>query len=182
MGKKLNKIILLVTTLFLLGCTIDYNEESEDIKKSDTIPDSVMRNFKLIQIKNNSPHTEVISSLTEIYDSQNRTVLHDVIFTEYNTTTNKLTTHGKADTIEYFNDTEDAKLSGDLNFISKKDDIEMTGEYLYWDKEEKSILSSSDSLIKVVKDDGSEIQGFGFSANLKYSTFSFEKDITGITK
>lgn len=182
MGKKLNKLLLMVAPLLFWGCTIDYNEQSDDVKKSDAIPDSVMRNFKLIQIKDNSPHTKVISSLTEIYNSQNRTVLHDVVFTEYNKSSSELATYGKADTIEYFNDTEDAKLSGNLNFISKKDEIEMTGEYLYWNKEEKRILSNSDSLIKIVNDDGSKIEGLGFSANLRNSTFAFEKDITGITK
>lgn len=181
MAKKLNKLVLLVTVSLFWGCTINYNDQSEEIEKSDSIPDSVMKNFNLIQIKNNKPHNEINSSLAEIYNTQDRTVLHNVTFTEYSTTTYKATTQGQADKIEYFNDTEDAQLTGNLEFISTKDELKMTGEYLLWNKEEKSIVSSSDSAIRVVKEDGSKIEGYGFSANLRNSTFSFEKDITGVT-
>lgn len=182
MAKKLNKLLLLVTALFIMGCTINYNDQSEVIEKSDSIPDSVMKNFNLIQMKNNKPYTQVTSSLTEIYESQNKTVLFDVVFTEYNTISHELSTYGKADMIEYFNDTEDAKLNGNLNFISKKDEIELTGDSLYWNSKEKKIESDINSSILVVKEDGSTIEGYGFSANLRYSTFSFDKNITGVTK
>lgn len=182
MGKKLNRLLIISTTLLSMGCTIDYNEDLESTIKSESIPDSIMRNFKLVKIKNNSPYTEVESSLTEIYNNQNKTVLHNVIFTEYDTNSKSITTTGKADNIEYYHDTEDAKLKGNLKFVSKKEEVEMTGEDLYWNKNDKKISSSTETSIEVIKEDGSRMKGYGFSANLERSTFSFEKGITGRTE
>lgn len=181
MVKKLNKLLIVVTCMFIAGCSIDYSDPSEEVEKSETIPDSVMKNFMLIQIRNNDPYTQITSSLTEIYNKQNRTVLYDVEFTEYNLTTNDITTTGKVDIVEYFNDSEDAKLTGNIIFYSKKDEIEIFGDDLYWNDDDKSMSSDVNSSILVIKEDGSRIEGFGFSANLKNSTFSFEKNVTGIT-
>lgn len=181
MVRKINKTLIVAACLFLAGCTVDYNNPSEVIEKSESIPDSIMRNFQLVQMKNNKPYTEITSTLTEIYDRQNKTVLHNVKFTEYSSTSKDVITSGKADTVEYFNDSEDAKLTGNLNFYSKKDEIEMFGDSLYWNDDKKNISSDIESSIRVVKDDGSKIEGYGFSANLKNSTFSFEKSVTGVT-
>ena len=182
MGKKLSSLILISTTLLFWSCTINYNDQDSNITKSEAIPDSAMINFKLIKIKNNTPNTEVFSSSAEVFNSQNKTVLKNVVFTEYDTVSKEINTQGKADTVEYFNDTEEAKLNGNLNFVSKKDEIEMTGEYLHWQKKDRRILSSPETFIEVVKEDGSSIKGFGFSANLRDSTFKFQKNITGQTK
>ncbi len=181
MEKKLNKLLLVAACILIAGCSIDYSDPSKEVEKSEAIPDSIMTNFKLIKIKDNDPYTQTSSSLTEIYNKQNRTVLHDVEFTEYNLTTKEVATTGKADKVEFFNDSEDAKLTGNINFYSKKDEIEMFGDDLYWSDDNKSMNSDVNSSILVIKEDGSRIEGFGFSANLKNSTFSFEKNVTGIT-
>lgn len=180
MVKRLSNILLAVCIIFA-GCTIDYDDPSKEVAKSDTIPDSVMRNFKLIKIKDNKPYTEVSSSQAEIFNKKNTTVLQNVIFKEYSTTSGKIVTKGNADIVEYYNDSKNASLSGNLKFYSEKDKIEMFGEYLSWNDSDRILSSKSGSSIEVIKEDGSKIKGFGFYANLKNSTFSFEKNVTGIT-
>ncbi len=69
MAKKLNSLTLLLSALLMVGCTIEYENQSGDIEKSNEIPDSIMENFKLIQIKNNKPHTVVKAQRAEIYNS-----------------------------------------------------------------------------------------------------------------
>jgi len=181
MERKLSKLLVYTITWFILsGCSIEYINENNNTTKSESIPDSVMKNFKYIKIKNNKPYVELNSSLAEIYNDQNKTVLYDVSFTEYENS--KVSTTGKANNIEYNNDTENAKLSGDLAFYSLKDEMKMYGDILYWNKEERTINSELNKSIKVIKDDGSSIEGYGFSANLKNSTFKFANKVTGVTK
>ncbi|QEN04818.1 LPS export ABC transporter periplasmic protein LptC [Thiospirochaeta perfilievii] len=183
MVKKSSKISFLIftTCMLLAGCTIDYNDQNSNIEKSTAIPDSQMRNFNLVQIKNNKPYTQVTSSLAEIYNRENKTVMFDVKFTEFNSTKNSISTKGSADKVEYYNDSEDAVLKGNLKFYSQKDEIEITGESLFWNSESKIISSDIDSKIYINKDDGSKIEGEGFTANLKNSTFSFKKSVRGVT-
>lgn len=176
MGKKLNKVIVAVCIL-IAGCSIDYNEKSGEVKKSDEIPDSILVDFNIIKIKDNTPHTEVKSTKAEIYNNKNRTIMHNIEFLEFDKDKSVIT-KGTAKRIEYFNDTENASLSGDISFYSEKEGIKLTGETLNWNNEEKEI--SSDGIIKVIEDDGSQIEGKGFRANIKKSTFSFKKDIKGI--
>lgn len=177
MAKKLSSLIFVVCILFT-GCTIDYDEESGEIVKSEEIPDSILQNFELIKIKKNSVSSKVTSSKTEIYNSKDKTVMYDVKFLEYDTHDGSVTTKGDVKKVEYFNDTEDAQLSGEIIFYSEKEGMELTGETLFWNSELKTIESEDN--IKVIKEDGSEIEGDGFSANIKNSTFSFSSNIKGI--
>ena len=154
MAKKLNNFII-CTTLIFMGCTINYNENEADIIKEKNIPDSTMSNFKLIKIKNNNPNVEIESSLAEFFNDTNKSVLQNVNFKEFDAKTKMISTEGTAEIVEYFNDTEEAKLRGNLKLTSSKEDIEMSGEYLYWKKRDRKILSSIDSYIKVIKGDKS---------------------------
>ncbi|MGL1893757.1 MAG: LPS export ABC transporter periplasmic protein LptC [Spirochaetaceae bacterium] len=181
MEKKLNKLLVAITVCIIAGCTVNYDDQSQITTKSEDIPDTEMINFKLIQMKKNTPYTEIEASKAQIYNDKNRTTLLNVKFIEYNTDNQTVLTVGKADTIVYYNDTENAKLTGNLNFVSKKDEIKIIGEVLEWNSEEKTIFSDDYSTISVIKDDGSTIEGAGFSANLKKSTYSFSNNVKGAT-
>ncbi|MBN2619293.1 MAG: LPS export ABC transporter periplasmic protein LptC [Spirochaetales bacterium] len=181
MVKKPSKMIILLAC-FLTSCSINYNESEDGSVKSEEIPDSIMENFKLVQIKDNKIHTEITSSLAEIYESQNKTLLFNVNFKEYSSSGDTINTAGNVDEIVYFNDNENANLKGNLKFESKKENIKITGNSLYWNKDDKIISSDINDSIKIIKDDGSKIEGYGFTANLKYSTFSFKKDVKGESK
>lgn len=181
MVRKLSKIIILFcTALFFWGCTIDYDEE-EDVKKSDKIPDSEMDNFHLVKMKNNKPNTEVFATKAEIYNNQDKTILHSIEFNEYDSNGKKIVTKGKVKKVEYFNDSKNASLTGGIKFYSEEDDIEIIGDNLTWNDENKEIESSIDSVINIKKGDGTKVDGYGFKANIKESTFSFQKGISGYT-
>ena len=183
MAKRLSNrfFVMVYIAIFFVGCTINYNEGSDIAEKSTDIPDSVMENFSMTQIKQNEPYTEIYASKTEIYDDQNKILLYNVSFKKYNNY-KEVETQGSADYVEYFNNTEDAKLTGNLKFVSKKDELEMSGEYLYWKEETKTISSKKDTPIIVIMDDGSRIEGYGFSADIKNSTFSFQDKVSGVAK
>lgn len=180
MEKKLNKIFLFVTACFLAGCTINYDDQAQ-IKKSEEIPDSVMEDFNLVKMKDNKPFSEVKAEKTEIYNSRNITLLYNIEFIEYDSEDKRVITKGNAGLVEYDNETENAQLTGGLNFYSEREEIDITGEELFWTNETKTIESNLKDPIKVVKEDGSVIEGLGFKADLKNSTFSFKKGVTGKT-
>lgn len=163
----------------MVGCTIKYENE-ENIKKSDQIPDSKMSNFHLTKVKNNIIQSEVFAAKAEIFDNQDKTILYNIEFKEFDKNGEEITV-GNIGRVEYKNDSKDATLTGGIKFFSQKEDMEITGESLYWVDESKELESSIDSLIKVNKGDGSIIEGYGFTASIIDSTFSFEKGISGYT-
>lgn len=179
MVKKLSSLIIL-TALLLVGCTIKY-EDDENIKKSDQIPDSKMTNFHLVKVKDNKIQNEVFAEKAEIFENQDLTVLYNIEFREYNKDGTELVTQGNIGRVEYKNDSKDANLTEGITFYSQKEDMEITGENLYWKDQTKELESDIDSLIKVNKGDGSLIEGYGFTASIIDSTFSFKRGITGYT-
>ena len=165
--------------VFMFSCSVKYEDQNKEVVKSQDVPDTMMENFKIIKMKKNVPYVEVSAARAEIYDSQNRTILFDTQFLEYDPNNQDIITKGKADKVEYFNDTENADLSGNLNFYSKKEEIEISGESILWNSELKSIESRDKDLMFLKKDDGSILEGYGFKADLKRSVFSFSGNVKG---
>jgi len=165
--------------VFMFSCSVKYEDQNKEVVKSQEVPDTMMENFKLIKMKKNVPYVEVLAKKAEIFDSQNRTLLYNTEFIEYDGHKQNVVTRGKADIVEYFNDTENATLTGNLNFYSKKEEIEISGESILWNSDLKSIGSGENDLMFLKKDDGSILEGYGFNADLKHSTFFFSGSVNG---
>jgi LPS export ABC transporter protein LptC len=122
---------------------------------------------------------ELKASSAELYDESKKTVLSDVVFSEFDPDTGELVSLGKADSAIYHTDTKDAEFSGSVLLESKRQDAVLQGEYLRWIDKEKRLEGRLDRTVTISRADGSKVSGAGFEAFALSRSFSFRESVEG---
>jgi len=170
---------LFIVFLFSLSCSLDYDEIEFAEKLGDNIPDNVIENFAYTSVNNGNIVFRLYAQRAETYSQKDKTILQDVIFREYNSD-NKITTEGTAEKGIIHTDSDDAELSGSLIIYSADNEAEISADYLYWNDLEKTLSSSDNGNVKLIKDSGTEISGTGFKGDMKTKRFDFKSNVKGI--
>lgn len=179
MGKKLN--ILLLMGLLLHGCSMKYDNTVADASISQEIPDSTLKGFEQVKVKNALPEYKITAERAEIYQKKEETYLINVNFTEYDKNKNIITT-GTAKKVLYYTKDENAVLEGELDFYSRENKVRIEGEELTWDSGERTLTGTDEHTVTITEDSGSVMEGAGFSIDFKTSIIKFTKPVEGIVK
>ncbi|MBI9107093.1 MAG: LPS export ABC transporter periplasmic protein LptC [Spirochaetales bacterium] len=173
--------VFLLMLLFLTSCRFDYDESiiAEDL--SEEIPDTILKNFAQVMVKDSLPafYIEAAQSLT--FGKRKETLFKGVHFQEYDKK-GTVITDGQADNAKMFNDTESVELWGNLFFYSKREEASLEGEYLFWDNEASTLAGKSDDRIQIIEDKGSIISGKGFFADSRTKSIRFDNQVSGTWK
>ena len=163
--KKMNSVILLLLILvfliFVTGCQFNYDESMMAEDLADEIPETILKNFSQVMVKDSLPAFYIQASESRSYGKLKETVFTGVRFQEYDDNGNVIT-DGRADNAKMFNETESVELWGNLNFYSEREEASLEGEYLFWDNENSTLSGKEDDRISIVEKNGSEIAGKGF--------------------
>ena len=170
--------VFLMTILLMAGCSLDYDQNMISDSMSESIPDTVLISFTHTVVRNGKAVFVITAEKAEAFSKKNRTLLTDVDFKEFDND-GKVTTKGRADHAVFYTDTENADLSGNLDFYSASENGGVTGDHLYWDSEKKVLNGDPDETVMLNKDSGSRLEGKGFEADFRYRTLSFDKDVKG---
>jgi hypothetical protein len=122
---------------------------------------------------------ELKAATAAAYESGNKMVLTDVVFSEYNTSTGELASFGHADKVIYHTDTKEAEFSGSVRLESKSQDAVLEGEYLTWSDKDKRLEGGLESMVKISRSDGSAVSGSGFEAQARSRSFAFRGSVEG---
>jgi len=160
------------------GCSLDYKGAVIGEELSETVPDTILVNFKYTRVRQGQILAVVEGESGKTFSKKNETVLKHVHFIEYNGKGDILN-EGWADNAVYHNDTGDARITGDIKVYSEKEKASVKAEELYWTAKSKLLKGNKDELILLKKDDGSYIEGKGFTANLKDKNIEFFSDVKG---
>ena len=123
---------------------------------------------------------ELKASTAELYDVSKKTVLTDVVFSEFDPDTGELVSLGRADHAIYHTDTKDAEFSGSVSLESKRQDAVLRGEYLRWIDKDKRLEGRLDRTVTISRADGSSVSGAGFEASALRRSFSFRESVEGL--
>ncbi|RKX80246.1 MAG: LPS export ABC transporter periplasmic protein LptC [Spirochaetes bacterium] len=180
--EKIKPIILFGVILSLLrllfSCSLDYEKAMLVEELSEEIPDTIIYNFTQTKVIDGNIRYRVYAARAENYEKRKQTVLTDVHFREYNEE-GEVITEGRADQITFFTETENAQLSGNLDFYSALEEARISGEYLIWNNERKTLSSEKQDLIKIEKDSGSKVMGRGFEADFTQKSIFFSEEVAG---
>jgi len=170
--------LLLIVLLAAGACSLDYEsaEMAEDLDQE--IPNSVLINFSQVLVRDSEPAFLVEAARAEDYGKKKETRLTDIHFIEYDKD-GAIVTDGHADYAILNNDTRNVELWGNLFFYSAGEEAEISGEYLFWNDAERTLTSKPELPVRIKKDQGTEIEGQGFTADFKTLDFTFEEDVTG---
>ncbi|MDC7226065.1 MAG: LPS export ABC transporter periplasmic protein LptC [Spirochaetales bacterium] len=182
----LKKELFLTAAIFILmlslnGCRFDYEESIMAENLSEEVPDTILKNFSQIMVKDSVPTFYIEAEESLSFGKRKETVFSNVHFQEFDSE-GKVITDGHADNAKMFNETESVELWGGLNFYSDRERASLEGEYLFWDNELSTLSGKPDDRISIVEEDGSEIAGKGFFADSKTKTIKFSSQVSGSWK
>lgn len=169
----------IAAVIFLTGCTFDYEEARMAEDLSETVPETVLHEFTQVRMYKGVPQYRVYGSKAETYGKKKETVAEDVLFQEFDDE-GQVVTEGSADRITYFTESENAELTGNLDFYSADEEAGIEGEYLYWNDEKQTLAGRPEERISMEKNDGSAISGRGFTAEISEKAIRFSDAVEGV--
>jgi LPS export ABC transporter protein LptC len=143
------------------------------------LPTLVFTDYSHTVVVKGKRNFELKAARAEVYETSKRTVLTDVIFSEYDPDTGELLSLGRADGAVYHTDSKDAEFSGNVRLESKKQDAVLQGEYLRWIDKGKRLEGRLDRIVTISRADGSRVSGAGFEADALHRSFSFRDGVEG---
>ena len=175
---KLACLISFLCSLFLFGCSLDYSEAFLTDDLDEEIPDSILFEFSHTAVRKGTPAFRLQADYAAIFDKKKETHLTGVLFQEFDRHGNVIT-EGKADSAIFFTETENAELVGDLKVHSLSEEVIVSTGYLYWNDQDRTLTGAEDQTVVVIKDDGSELVGEGFFAEIATKSVTFYGSVSG---
>ena len=179
MKMNFRKAAHIVTLLVVVcACSLDYQEAIVEEKLSETLPDTVLIDFTHAMVQDNRVIAKIEAERAETYGQKHETLLLGVHFLEQNEH-GDIVTEGWVDRAVYHTDTENSEISGSISFQSYSEGIHIYAEELSWKKEEKWLESSAEQTVRLERDDGSFVEGKGFSADFRRKLVKFRFGVKG---
>lgn len=180
LGVRLFCLLLVLVTLFsFVSCKkIQRNEIPSGEQE---LPDMILNNATYIfGEKARRPLVMEAQTITIFTGSNGRTLLEKATFVQEEKDTNGQTyteLEGRCDSASINEKNTIAKLEGNVRLVKKSDNFEIQCERLEWNDESQII--STDSDVRVVYGDGTELKAIGFSAQLNDNIYEFGEIIEG---
>lgn len=171
-------LLVISFSVFLIGCSFDYEEGKIAEDLSETVPETVLIDFVQVRTVEGKPDYRVYGSRAEAFAQKKETVLTDVIFQDFNTE-GEIETEGVADSIIFFTDTENAEMDGNLQFYNAEEEVEIRSGYLFWNDSEDTLTSRETERVTLIKENGTVISGTGFIARGNEKTVDFAGGAAG---
>jgi LPS export ABC transporter protein LptC len=167
--------------LVLSACSLaGYAAQSDS--GEEELPSALFSDYSHTVVERGKKRLELKASRAELYETSKRTVLMDVVFSEYDPDTGEIVSLGRADRAIYHTDTKDAEFSGGVRLESKSQDALLEGEYLRWIDADKRLEGRLDRTVTIGRADGSSVSGAGFEAQARSRSFSFRGSVEGLIK
>jgi LPS export ABC transporter protein LptC len=165
--------------LLLGGCRLDYGGNLEADSLSEQVPNVEILGLVQRIYHDNRLVLMVEAQASRAFQRRNLREMEYVIFTEFNSQ-GETVAFGQADRARLFTDTENVELLGNIQVYSQVEAAYLEGEYFYWDSDGRTITSLVDSLVSLITDDGEEISGRGFKADMRLRRIEFSQGVEGV--
>ncbi len=175
-----NFMVLLVIkciTLLILNCTFDYTEASFDDSLDKDIPEIVATNV-LLGFDRGKLVTLQAEEL-EVYSEKKEQEIKGLRFRE-ESEDGRATIYGNADRATIESDSKNVILRGAIRVRSDKDEVDFEASFLQWIDKKKRIEGKASESFVLKRDDGSYIEGKGFSADGETRKMEFSNGLQGI--
>ncbi len=163
---------------FAAGCSLEYGDARIAEAVPDALPNARIDDFVHTVVRRGRKQFIVRAETALRYDDAGEQQLYDVSFEEYGAD-GEVVAYGRAAFARYFDDSEDVELYGEIEFTSVVEEAIITAGYLYWDREERLLFGAEDQAVHVRQEDGTELSGYGFLADMKLRNLTFEREIRG---
>jgi LPS export ABC transporter protein LptC len=170
--------VALTAAMFLVCCSLDYQEAGGEEKAAEGIPDTVARGLVHKVHKNGRLSLELEAARAETFSASAKTILTDAHFIEFDEKGGKAT-EGRARKVVYHTDTENAEISGAVRVHSASEKGDVSAESLAWTNKERRLTAPPEERVIMRKDDGTSITGSGFVGNFRTREVTFSGPVQG---
>ncbi len=168
----------LVLIALLGSCSIDYKGAASEEQSTEGIPDTVAVNVRHLVHRDGHVTVQLEAARAESFNSRNETVLTDVRFATYDDA-GSVVSEGDARRVVYHTDTENAEISGGVHVHSSKEKGDVTTDSLSWENKTRKLTAPPQELVTIRKDDGSLLEGRGFTGDFTRRELTFNGPVQG---
>ena len=162
----------------LLSCSLDYDSALFDDPATGQLPDTVATDLVHRVVRNSRTSLEVTADRAETWDKERRTVLDGASFVEYGQDGSPAI-EGTAGRVVFHEDTEDAEISGRVRVHSARDEAGIETDALSWQSAPRLLTAPVDRTVVITRDDGSRLEGSGFTGDFRRREFVFSGPTRG---
>ena len=165
--------------LLLLGsCSLDYDQARVAESIEEQIPETILIEFTHTIVSEGCVWVVLEAERAETYGERKEIVLQGAVFREYDEN-GDLLTEARADSAVFKTDSEDATVSGSIVIYSPEQQASLKAGRLTWTREGRRLVAEDGQAVRLQKDDGSFVEGRGFSADLRRKELSFSSRVRG---
>lgn len=171
--------IFLALFLLAASCGIPPGDEAAATGTEADTPDAVFLNYQREEVKGGTVTFFAKAEKVEYYQDQGKLVLHNIYFEDRGEDGIAVNATGEAEKAVYFEDTQDAELSGFVRIESRAEDVVFETASLKYRSATQTLEGGMfDPVIVRV---GSKIfmHGNGFFADVKEKAFAFRNGAQG---
>lgn len=144
------------------------------------MPGLVLENAQARRYEGGALSVVIDAHTLEMYDTDRIWAGSSVSFRQFSGDgTGTLEAEGNADLL-LVNDADEVYiLGGEARFRYVPDGISLETSDIRWEKESSRLRGGSGGLVRIIKDDGSRIEGTGFFADTLARSYRFDSAVTG---
>jgi LPS export ABC transporter protein LptC len=162
----------------LLSCSLDYEQARVAESISGQIPETILLDFTHTVVSGGRVWVVLEAERAETYGERNEIILENVLFREYDQEGNLLT-EAQAQYAVFAMDSEDATVSGAIRIYSHEEQASLQASRLSWIREGRRIVADDGQTVRLETDEGSFVEGEGFSADFRRKTLEFSSRVRG---
>ena len=171
--------LLVAAAAALAACSFDYTAAGTGAEQlAEQVPETVLTGATHTVVRDGRVVAQIHAVLIENYPRSGRAVLEGVRYSEFDRAGNVVAA-GSAERAVYLTASEDAELAGTIELRSETQEAVLRAEALRWDSERRRLSSGPQQMVEVARDDGSQVRGAGFQAELRTKTIRFAAPVTG---
>jgi LPS export ABC transporter protein LptC len=169
---------LVLLQLLLISCTLDYEQARVAESIPGQTPETILIDFTHTVVSGGRIWVILEADRAETYSERKEIVLEGVYFREYDEE-GYLLTEAQAERAVFSTDSEDATVSGSIVIYSQEEKASLQASQLFWTREGRRLVAEDGQTVRLQKDDGSFVEGQGFSADFRRKKLEFASRVRG---
>ena len=171
-------VLWIILMLFCMSCSLDYEQARVAESIPGQIPETILFEFTHTVVSGGRVWVILEAARAETYSERNEIILQDIFFREYDQEGNLLT-EAQADRAVFATDSENATVSGSIQIYSHEEQASLQAGRLSWVSDGRRLVADDGQTVRLQKDDGSYVEGEGFSADFRRKRLEFSSRVRG---
>jgi LPS export ABC transporter protein LptC len=170
MGKGTAGLLITLLPLFIISCSFDYDDNSEESRGQ---PDIVMNVVEYVRVRSGDPQLRFKAELAERYEERQVMDLRDFTFEQFGSHEEKVNAMGSAGSAHMELDSGNVNLRDGVSIVVETEDVTIETEKLDWEDKKRTLSGGADDEVRILRENGTSFYGRGFIVNTRSRTWEF---------